>query len=105
MSCDHVIKNFLNPEGHQNPISVSKLKAILLKGWIWPIGGAQAGVGLPCSLPSRLVLKKTKMFEERHLSFLQFSLLLSVQYCYGDVIEMYNIVIGPQRAAAQYGQY
>ena len=29
-----VIKNFLNPEGHQNPISDSKVKAILLKGLI-----------------------------------------------------------------------
>ena len=45
-----VIKNFLNPEGHQNPISGSKVTAILLKGWILPIGGASAGEGLPCSL-------------------------------------------------------
>ena len=29
-----VIETFLNPEGHQNPISGSKVKAILLKGWI-----------------------------------------------------------------------
>ena len=29
-----VIKNFLNPEGHQNPISRSKVTAILLKGLI-----------------------------------------------------------------------
>ena len=29
-----VIKNFLNPEGHQNPISGSKVTAILLKGLI-----------------------------------------------------------------------
>ena len=41
-----VIKNFLNPEGHQNPISGSKVTAILLKGWILPIGGASAGEGL-----------------------------------------------------------
>ena len=33
---DHfiVIKNFLNPKGHQNPISGSKVMAILLKGLI-----------------------------------------------------------------------
>ena len=49
------IKNFLNPEGHQNPFSGSKVTAILLKGWIRPIGGASAGEGLPCSLRSRLV--------------------------------------------------
>ena len=27
-----VIKSFLNPEGHQNPISGSKVMAVLLKG-------------------------------------------------------------------------
>ena len=37
-----VIKNFLN----QNPITGSKVTAILLKGWIWPNGGASAGEGL-----------------------------------------------------------
>ena len=41
-----MIKNFLNPEGHQNPISGSKVTAIILKGWILPIGGASAGEGL-----------------------------------------------------------
>ena len=41
-----VIKNFLNPEGHQNPISGSKVTAILLKGWILPIGEASAEEGL-----------------------------------------------------------
>ena len=41
-----VIKSFLNPEGHQHPISGSKVTAILLKGWIWPIGEASAGEGL-----------------------------------------------------------
>ena len=38
-----MIKNFLNPEGHQNPISVSKVTAILLTGWILPLGGASSG--------------------------------------------------------------
>jgi hypothetical protein len=41
-----VIKNFLNPEGHHNPISGSEVMAILLKEWILPIGGASAGEGL-----------------------------------------------------------
>ena len=41
-----MIKNFLNPEGHQNPISGSKVTAILLKVWILPIGGASAEEGL-----------------------------------------------------------
>ena len=56
-----MIKNFLNPEGHQNPYSGSKVMAILLKGWIWPIGGASAGEGLPCSLRSRLVYEKVEI--------------------------------------------
>jgi hypothetical protein len=38
-----VIKNLLNLEGPQNPISGSKVTAILLNGWILPIGGASAG--------------------------------------------------------------
>ena len=41
-----VIKNFLNLEGHQNPIIGSKVTAILLKGWISPIGGALPVEGL-----------------------------------------------------------
>ena len=41
-----VIKSFLNLKGHQNPISGSKVTAILLKGWIWPVGEASAGEGL-----------------------------------------------------------
>ena len=31
-----VIRNFLNLEEYQNPISGSKVRAILLKGWILP---------------------------------------------------------------------
>ena len=51
-----VIKNFLNPEGHQSPISGSKVTAfILLKGWIWPICGVASGRVCVCSLRSRLV--------------------------------------------------
>ena len=38
-------KTFLNPEGHQNCISGSKVTAILLKEWIFPIGGASAVEG------------------------------------------------------------
>ena len=46
-----VIQNFLNPEGHQNPISCSKDMAILPKGWILPIGGASVGEGLRLRTP------------------------------------------------------
>ena len=41
-----VIPSFLNPKGQQNPFSGSKVTAILLKGWILPIGGASSGEGL-----------------------------------------------------------
>ena len=50
-----VIKTFLNPEGHQNRISGSKVKAILLKGWILPIGGASSVEGLRSTELPRLV--------------------------------------------------
>ena len=50
-----VIKNFLNPEGHPNPISGSQVTVILLKGWILPIGGASLERVCACSLRSRLV--------------------------------------------------
>ena len=50
-----VIKNFLNPKGHQNPISGSKVSAILLKGWILPIGGASVVEGLRSTGLPRLV--------------------------------------------------
>ena len=47
-----VIKNCLNPEGHHSPISDSKVTAILLKGWIWPIGEVALGRVCACSLHS-----------------------------------------------------
>ena len=52
-----MIKNILNPEGHQNPFSSSKVTAILLKDWIWPIGGVALGRVCSYSLRSRLVFK------------------------------------------------
>ena len=57
IDCVIVIKNFLNPEGHQNPISGSKVTAISLKGWILPIGRVALGRVWACSLHSRLVLQ------------------------------------------------
>ena len=41
-----VVKTFLNPKGHQNCISGSKVMALLLKERILPIGGASAVEGL-----------------------------------------------------------
>ena len=51
-----MIKTFLNPEGHQNPINGSKVTAILLKGWILPVGGASAVEGLQSTGLPHLVL-------------------------------------------------
>jgi hypothetical protein len=59
-----MIKNFLNPKGHQNPISASKAMAILLKGWILSIGGVVSGRVCACSLHSRLVSQNCKPFSE-----------------------------------------
>ena len=32
-------KDILNPEGHPNQITGSKVVAILLNGWVLPVGG------------------------------------------------------------------
>ena len=48
-----VIKYFLNPEGHQNPISGPKVMVILLKGWILPIGGSSFSGGGPALQPAQ----------------------------------------------------
>ena len=52
-----MIKNFLNPKGHQNIISGSKVTAILLNGWIWPIGGVAAGRVAPEACAAGLFLQ------------------------------------------------
>ena len=55
-----VIKTFQNPKGHQNPINVLKVTAILLKGWILPVGGASAVEGLRSTGLPRLVFQDFK---------------------------------------------
>ena len=50
-----VIKNFLNPEGHQIRITGSKVTAFFVKGYILPISGVALGRVRACSLRSRLV--------------------------------------------------
>ena len=37
-----IFKEILNPEGHPNRITSSKVTTILLNGWILPIGGASS---------------------------------------------------------------
>ena len=54
-----VLKNFLNPKGHQNQINGSKVTAILLKGWILPLGGASTVEGLRATGLPRLVELET----------------------------------------------
>ena len=54
-----MIKNFLNPEGNQNPFRGSKVTVILLKGWIWPIGEVALERVCACGLRSRLVFALT----------------------------------------------
>ena len=51
-----ILKENLNPTGHPNRITGSKVTAILLNGWILSIGGASSGRVCSCSLRSRLVL-------------------------------------------------
>ena len=53
-----VIKISLNPEGHDNRISGSKVMTILLKGWSLPIGGASSVEGLRSTGLPRLVSGK-----------------------------------------------
>ena len=47
-----VIKNFINPKWHQNPISGSNVTAI----WILPIGGVSSGRVCACSLRTQACL-------------------------------------------------
>ena len=48
------IKNFLNPEGHQNRIIGSKVTVILLKGLILPIGGVALEGSAPAACAAGL---------------------------------------------------
>ena len=70
------IKNFLNPKEHQNCIRGSKVTAILLKGWILPIGGVALGRVCACSLRSRLVQRNIEHFWQ-HVLFLESTVLYS----------------------------
>ena len=38
-----IILEILNPKKHQNCITYSKVTAILLNGWILPVGGVASG--------------------------------------------------------------
>ena len=52
-----IFKEILNPEWHSNRISGSKVTAILLNGWILPIGGASSGRVSPAACAAGLFEK------------------------------------------------
>ena len=66
-----MIKNFLNLKGHQNTISVSEVTTILLKGWIWPIGGVSSGRVCTFSLHRRLLFVASTNYIEKCFLFSQ----------------------------------
>ena len=74
-----IFKDILNPEGHPNRITGSKVTAIFLNGWILPIGGASSGRVCPCSLRSRLVFIRNGAPSEI-LSLFDKKTLLNVDY-------------------------
>ena len=53
-----LIKNFLNPERHQNPKNGSNVTVFLLKGWILPIDWSFSGGGsaINGATPSSLLI-------------------------------------------------
>ena len=55
-----VMKNFLNPKEHPNRNIGSKVMAILLHGWILPIGLAASGRDCVCSLATGLFMNWSK---------------------------------------------
>ena len=57
-----VIQNFLNPQGHQNPIIGSEVTAILLRGWILLICGALAGYDVFKSIGTNLQYRSALIF-------------------------------------------
>ena len=57
-----MIKTFLNPERNLNRISGLKVTAMLLEGWILPIGGASLVEGLRSTGLPRLVYNNAGLF-------------------------------------------
>ena len=54
-----IFREILNSEGHQRSITGLRVTAILLNGWILPIGGASSVEGLQSTgLPGYYYLKK-----------------------------------------------
>ena len=64
------IFKILNPEGHPNRITGSKVTAILLNGWIVPIGGASSGINR--SSCQELFQKNSLKLKKVFLNFFSF---------------------------------
>ena len=62
-----VFKEILNLEGHPNCITGSKVMAILLNGWILPIGGALAVKGLRLQPAPQACLEMFRLNERPNL--------------------------------------
>ena len=50
-----IFKEILNLEDYLNRITGSRVTAILLNGWVLPVGGVASGRVCACSLRSRFV--------------------------------------------------
>ena len=95
-----MIKNFLNPKGHQNPIDGSKVTAILLRGWILPIGAASAGEGLrlqraqqACLYLILLAVDRVQVSDHTAANLLQFrSTVAGVCVIYGSLLINFRVV-------------
>ena len=77
---------FLNPEGHPNRFTGSKVTAILLNGWILPVGVASSGRVFACSLYSSLFLK-LHMSTIRNTSLFLGLHVVNIHKCGGLTIE------------------
>ena len=62
-----IFKEILNPKGHPNCITGSKVTAILLNGWILSFSGASSGRVCSCSLRIRLVWKAIAKVPKKYL--------------------------------------
>ena len=51
-----IFQEILNPKGHPNCITGSKITAIVLNGWILPIGGASSEGSTPAAYAALLLI-------------------------------------------------
>ena len=68
-----ISKEILNLKGHPNRITGSKVMAILLNGWILPIGGVSSGRVCACQI----------VFEGKYFILCVFDLIYYQRYVFG----------------------